>query len=164
ARWATRWWLGALLLALLYLTHLVIAGQPWGIVYGMGVWGAKAVSALGWDLSGDAFWGGAPHAQRLLDPILADVTSVTNIGLIYGAIAASRWNGAPELSLPSGKRLIAAAIAGLVMGYSARMAFGCNVGAYLGGIASASVHGWVWFALAFTGSIVGVRIRRRIGS
>ncbi len=163
-RWARRWWLGALLLAVLYLLHLVVAGQPWGIVYGMGVWGAKAVSALGWDLSGDAFWGVAPHAQRLADPILADVTSVTNIGLIYGAIAASRWNGPADFSLPAGKRLAAAAVAGLVMGYSARMAFGCNVGAYLGGIASASLHGWVWFALAFAGSIVGVRIRRRIGA
>ena len=157
-----RWLWGALALALLATLNLFIAGQPWGIVYGMGVWGAKAVAALGWDLSADAFWGVAPHAQRLVDPILADVTSVTNIGLIYGAIAASRWNGAADFSLPSGKRLIAAAIAGLVMGYSARMAFGCNVGAYLGGIASASVHGWVWFALAFAGSIVGVRIRRRV--
>ncbi|HAF55687.1 MAG TPA: YeeE/YedE, partial [Thauera sp.] len=64
-KWARRWWLGALLLAVLYLLHLVVAGQPWGIVYGMGVWGAKAVSALGWDLTGDAFWGVAPHAQRL---------------------------------------------------------------------------------------------------
>lgn len=164
SRWATRWWLGALLLAVLYLAHLVVAGQPWGIVYGMGVWGAKAVSALGWDLSGDAFWGVAPHAQRLVEPILADVTSVTNIGLIYGAIAASRWNGAPKFSAPSGRRLAAAAVAGLVMGYSARMAFGCNVGAYLGGIASASLHGWVWFALAFAGSILGVRIRRRVGA
>lgn len=161
-RWARRWWLGALLLAVLYLLHMLVAGQPWGIVYGMGVWGAKVVSALGWDLAGDAFWGVAPHAQRLAEPVLADVTSVTNIGLLYGAIAASRWNGPADFSLPSTKRLIAAAIAGLVMGYSARMAFGCNVGAYLGGIASASVHGWVWFALAFAGSIVGVRIRRRV--
>lgn len=161
--WARRWWLGAALLAVLYLLHLLVAGQPWGIVYGMGVWGAKLVGALGWDLSADAFWGVAPHAQRLVEPVLADVTSVTNIGLIYGAIAASRWNGPAEFSLPSGRRLAAAAIAGLVMGYSARMAFGCNVGAYLGGIASASLHGWVWFALAFAGSIFGVRIRRRIG-
>ena len=68
-----------------------------------------AVAALGWDLSADAFWGVAPHAQRLVDPILADVTSVTNIGLIYGAIAASRWSGPADFSLPSGKRLIAAA-------------------------------------------------------
>ena len=160
--WARRWWLGALLLAGLYLLHMLIAGQPWGIVYGVGVWGAKIASALGWSLVGDPFWGVAPHATRLAEPLLADITSVTNIGLIYGAIAASRWNGTPNIRMPSNRRLIAACIAGLVMGYASRMAFGCNVGAYLGGIASASVHGWVWFALAFAGSILGVRLRTRL--
>src|SRR5690606_23148350 len=160
--WARRWWLGALLLAGLYLLHLLIAGQPWGIVYGVGVWGAKIASALGWSPVGDPFWGVAPHATRLAEPLLADTTSVTNIGLIYGAIAASRWNGTPNIRLPSNRRLIAACIAGLLMGYASRMAFGCNVGAYLGGIASASVHGWVWFALAFAGSILGVRLRTRL--
>lgn len=161
--WSRRWWLGALLLAVLYGLHLVIAGQPWGIVYGIGVWGAKMAAALGWSPVGDPFWGVDPHALRLAEPLLADVTSVTNLGLIYGALAASRWNGPADFKIPSSRRLIAACIAGLVMGYSSRMAFGCNVGAYLGGIASASLHGWVWFALAFAGSILGVRIRQRVG-
>ncbi|MCV2216998.1 YeeE/YedE family protein [Thauera sp. Sel9] len=164
SRWARRWWLGALLLAALYGLHLIVAGQPWGIVYGIGVWGAKIASALGWSPVGDPFWGVEPHATRLAEPLLADITSVTNLGLLYGALAASRWNGPADFRLPSNRRLIAACVAGLVMGYSSRMAFGCNVGAYLGGIASASLHGWVWFALAFAGSIIGVRIRRRIGS
>lgn len=164
SRWARRWWLGALLLAALYGLHLIVAGQPWGIVYGIGVWGAKIASALGWSPVGDPFWGVEPHATRLAGPLLADITSVTNLGLLYGALAASRWNGPADFRLPSNRRLIAACVAGLVMGYSSRMAFGCNVGAYLGGIASASLHGWVWFALAFAGSIIGVRIRRRIGS
>ena len=162
--WSRRWWLGALLLAALYGVHLIVAGQPWGIVYGIGVWGAKLASALGWSAVGDPFWGVDPHALRLAEPLLADVTSVTNLGLIYGALAASRWNGPANFKLPSNRRLIAACIAGLVMGYSSRMAFGCNVGAYLGGIASASVHGWVWFALAFAGSILGVRIRQRVNA
>ncbi|AWI81691.1 YeeE/YedE [Parazoarcus communis] len=160
--WARRWWIGAVLLAALYLIHMVVAGQPWGIVYGIGIWGAKLFSVFGWSPVGDPFWGVAPHAARLAEPVLADVTSVTNLGLIFGALAASRWNGPASFSMPSGKRLLAACIAGLVMGYSSRMAFGCNVGAYLGGIASASVHGWVWFALAFAGSILGVRIRKRV--
>lgn len=160
--WSRRWWLGALLLAVLYGLHLVIAGQPWGIVYGIGVWGAKLASALGWSAVGDPFWGADPHALRLIEPLLADVTSVTNLGLIYGALATSRWNGPTDFKVPSSRRLIVACIAGLVMGYSSRMAFGCNVGAYLGGIASASMHGWVWFALAFAGSILGVRIRQRM--
>lgn len=160
--WARRWWIGALVLAVLYTAHLVVAGQPWGIVYGIGVWGAKLAAALGWSPVGDPFWGAAPHAARLSEPVLADVTSVTNLGLIYGALVAARWNGATAFATPSARRLIAASIAGLVMGYSSRMAFGCNVGAFFGGVASASVHGWVWFALAFAGSIVGVRIRRRV--
>lgn len=159
---ARHWWIGAVLLAALYLVHLVVAGQPWGIVYGMGLWGAKAASALGWSSVGDAFWGAAPHAQRLADPILADVTSVTNIGLIFGALAASRWNGPADIRIPPAKRLLVASVAGLVLGYSSRMAFGCNVGAFLDGIASASVHGWVWFAMAFAGSLIGVRLRHRV--
>ncbi|WP_420799572.1 YeeE/YedE family protein [Noviherbaspirillum sedimenti] len=162
--WAKRWWIGAILLAILYVLHLVIAGQPWGIVYGIGLWGAKAATAVGWSPFGDAFWGMAPHADRLAAPILADVTSVTNIGLIFGALAVSRWNGPADIRIPSAKRLLAGAAAGLVMGYSSRMAFGCNVGAFLDGIASASVHGWVWFALAFAGSLVGVRLRQRVSA
>lgn len=159
---AKHWWIGAVLLAVLYLVHLVVAGQPWGIVYGIGLWGAKAATALGWSPVGDAFWGAAPHAQRLAEPILADVTSVTNIGLVFGAFAASRWNGPADIRVPSAKRLLIASAAGLVLGYSSRMAFGCNVGAYLDGIASASVHGWVWFAFAFSGSLIGVRLRQRV--
>ncbi|NLO79245.1 MAG: YeeE/YedE family protein [Xanthomonadaceae bacterium] len=161
---AKHWWIGAVLLAVLYLVHLVVAGQPWGIVYGIGLWGAKAATALGWNPAGDPFWGVAPHAQRLADPILADVTSVTNIGLIFGAFAASRWNGPARISVPPAKRLLVASIAGLVLGYSSRMAFGCNVGAFLDGIASASVHGWVWFAMAFAGSLIGVQLRQRVSS
>lgn len=162
AKWEMRWWMGALLLAVLYAIHMIVAGQPWGIVYGIGLWGAKVFSALGWSPVGDAFWGVAPHAQRLAEPVLADVTSVTNFGLILGAMAASRWNHPANFKSPNARTLWVGAISGLVMGYSARMAFGCNVGAFLGGIASASIHGWLWFALAFAGSIIGVRIRRRV--
>lgn len=160
--WAKKWWIGALLLAALYVIHMIVAGQPWGVVYGLGLWGAKAFQALGWSPVGDAFWGVAPHADRLAGPILADVTSVTNIGLLFGAFAAARWNAPASFKTPSSKRVIWACVAGLVMGYSSRMSFGCNVGAFLDGIASASIHGWIWFAMAFIGSILGVRIRRRL--
>ena len=46
------------------------------------------------------------------------------------------------------------------MGYGARLSFGCNVGALFSGIASGSLHGWVWFSFAFIGSMIGVRFRR----
>jgi hypothetical protein len=160
-----RWLWGAAAIALVYAAHLVVAGQPWGIVYGLGLWGAKIASAVGVDLSQDAFWGAAPHAERLLEPVLWDITSVTNIGLLYGALIADRWNlkASQKPRWPAASALLISIAAGLIMGYSSRLAFGCNVGGYLGGIASASLHGWVWFACAFLGSIVGVRARAKAG-
>ncbi len=160
-----RWLWGAIAIALLYAVHLVVAGQPWGIVYGLGLWGAKLFTAAGGDLSHDSFWGITPHAERLLEPILWDVTSVTNIGLLWGALVASRWSK-KDFHLKAWPRASALAIsifAGLLMGYSSRLAYGCNVGAYLGGVASASVHGWLWFVFAFLGSIVGVKARQKAG-
>ena len=42
--------------AALALANLIVSGQPWGVVYGLGLWGAKAAASLGVDLSASAFW------------------------------------------------------------------------------------------------------------
>jgi uncharacterized membrane protein YedE/YeeE len=55
---------------------------------------------------------------------------------------------------------LAAAIAGgLLLGYGARLAYGCNIGAFFSGVASTSLHGWVWIVTAVLGNIIGVRLR-----
>mgnify|MGYP000591478547 CR=1 FL=1 len=43
------------------------------------------------------------------------------------------------------------ALGGVLMGYGARIAFGCNVGAFFSGIASGSLHDWLWFLAALAG-------------
>ena len=63
----------------------------------------------------------------------------------------------------TGTQWLVALAAGLVLGYSSRLAFGCNVGAMLSGISTGSIHGWIWVPLAFAGTIFGLRIRRRFG-
>jgi hypothetical protein len=54
-------------------------------------------------------------------------------------------------------------VAGLAMGYSSRLAFGCNVGAFFSGISTGSLHGWAWFAAALAGSALGLRLRPLVG-
>ena len=49
------------------------------------------------------------------------------------------------------------------MGYGARIAFGCNIGAYFGGIASFSLHGWLWGVMAIVGTFAGSRSGRCSG-
>ena len=156
--------LAAILLAFLALANLVVAGQPWGIVYGLGLWGAKTASAAGADLSTTAFWSVPGNAALLGQSVLRDVTSLTNIGLIFGAFIAMRWKPeiAPQVARLQPASWVAIALAGLVLGYSARLAFGCNVGAFFSGIGTGSLHGWVWFAAAFLGSMVGIRVRGRL--
>lgn len=154
--------LAAVLLAGLAIGNLVVAGQPWGVVYGLGLWAAKGAVALGADLSGSGFWAAPVNAATLSGSILTDYTSLTNIGMILGAAwiatrrAGSLDQPAPRLPL---RGWVAAALSGLVLGYSSRLAFGCNVGALYSGIATGSLHGWVWFAAAFAGSILGLRLR-----
>lgn len=156
-----RWVWGAVALAVLATINLVVAGQPWGVVYGFGLWAAKGAQALGlFDPASNAFWSDAGNTQRLAQSALLDVTSITNIGLLAGAL----WISARKPS--SSKPLTPAQwgiglVAGFVMGYSSRLAFGCNVGAMFSGISTGSVHGWIWLPMAFLGTLIGVRVRRR---
>jgi uncharacterized protein len=156
-----RWVWGAVALAVLATLNLVIAGQPWGVVYGFGLWAAKGAQALGlFDPARNPFWGDAGNMQRLAQSALLDVTSITNIGLLGGALWVSARKPPNAKPLTPVQWAIGLA-AGLVLGYSSRLAFGCNVGALFSGISTGSVHGWIWLVMAFLGTLIGVRLRRR---
>jgi len=63
----------------------------------------------------------------------------------------------------SRRSLFAALIGGVLMGYGSRIAFGCNVGAFFSGVASTSLHGWLWIACALPGSWIGIQWRPFFG-
>ena len=164
-RLPARYWGALLALAALGILHLVVAGQPWGVVYGLGLWVAKGVVAVGGDLSGSVFWSAPGNAARVEASLLTDITSLTDLGLIGGAALVAWWRaglGSPVGILPA-RAWVAVIVAGLVLGYSSRLAFGCNIGAFFSGIATGSAHGWVWFVAAFAGSWAGIRLRPRLG-
>lgn len=160
-RWNRPLLIAALCIAALASLHVLIAGQPWGVVYGLGLWAAKMAMGLGWEPSAAAFWVHPINAQALSNSVLTDTTSLTDFGLIFGAALAA-WKGAGKTPLTPMVRWWlygAIVLAGLALGVSSRLAFGCNVGALFSGIASGSVHGWVWLVAAFVGSVGGVRVR-----
>lgn len=164
----SRLWIAAVLLASLAILHLIISGQSWGVVYGLGLWGAKVSQAAGLDLSSNIYWSSGINAQQLQQSVFTDVTSLTNIGIMIGAYTVVQWRRTAVDQQPepqtrsSAKIAVAMLLAGLVLGYSSRIAFGCNVGAYFSGIATGSLHGWAWLVAAFAGAILGIRLRHRI--
>ncbi len=153
-----------LMLALLNIATLLLAGHPWSVTFGFGLWGAKIAQAVGVPVETWEFWTWAGPAKALSSSVLADVTSVMDFGVILGAALAASLAGkfAPKAALPIGS-LLAAVVGGLLMGYGARLSFGCNIGALFSGIASGSLHGWLWFAAAFAGSFVGIWARPLFG-
>lgn len=158
--------IAALLIAAFAVLNLVVSGQPWGVVYGLGLWAAKATSAVGFDLSSSVFWGASSSIERINSSILTDYTSLTNIGIIAGAFFIASWRtGGLSQKLPNLpiRAWLATIIAGFLLGYSSRLAFGCNVGAFFSGVSTGSLHGWVWFVAAFAGSFYGIKLRPILG-
>ena len=156
--------LGGALLAVLNWATLVVAGHPWTITWGFTLWGAKAAALVGWDASTSAFWSGGFQEAALAGSVIEDTTSVMNFGILLGALAAAGLAGrfAPAWRIPW--RSAAATVAGgLLMGYGARLAYGCNIGAFFSGVASTSLHGWLWIVCALVGTWVGVGLRPFFG-
>ncbi len=155
---------GAVGLALLNFATLALAGRPWGITSAFGLWAGKLLLAAHVDIGS---WGGwtVPGARAsLTQPVLADINSIMDLGIMLGAMLAAGLAGRfvllHRLTVP---RVLASMIGGLLLGYGARLGYGCNIGAFFGGVASGSLHGWAWIVAAMAGTLVGVRLRPLFG-
>jgi uncharacterized membrane protein YedE/YeeE len=160
--WPLLW--GGVALALLNLATLLIAGRPWGVTWAFALWGGKLARLAGDEPVRHAFWQWPAPRAALERGLEYDVTSVMNAGIVLGALLAAGLAGrfAPTLRI-GGRSALAAVIGGLMLGYGARLGYGCNIGAFFSGVASGSVHGWVWLIAALAGTLIGVRLRPLFG-
>jgi uncharacterized membrane protein YedE/YeeE len=157
-------WGGVLGLALLNLATLLTAKHPWSITFAFSLWGSKIWQAVGGNSATWPAWQPKAAATALNNSVLLDTTSVMNFGIILGAGLAAALAGkfTPEDRYKP-VRLVTAILGGLLLGYGARLGFGCNIGALLGGVASGSLHAWAWLAAAFLGGITGTYVRIWMG-
>lgn len=154
-------WIAALALAVLNATVLLVSGRPWGVTGAFRLWASKIMSTLGLDVASWSFWKDRPGLDA---SVLADNTSVANFGIILGALVASAAAGGFALHKKVPGRTIAAGIiGGVLMGYGATFAAGCNIGAYFSGIASGSLHGYLWAVAALVGTFIGLKLRPVFG-
>ncbi|GAA2356264.1 YeeE/YedE family protein [Saccharopolyspora halophila] len=157
-------WVGALVLAGLNALTLFISGGPWGITSAFVLWGSKLLGLVGIDISGAPYWQDPDNAATLAASVLADKTSVMNFGIMIGALIAAALAGGFTLHRKIPLRLaVGAVIGGILMGIGARFAGGCNIGAYFSGIASFSLHGWLWGLVAIAGTYAGIALRPLFG-
>ncbi|MDI6812354.1 MAG: YeeE/YedE thiosulfate transporter family protein [Desulfitobacteriaceae bacterium] len=142
------YWVGAMVLGGLNILVLLVRKRPWGVTSNLQDWAVWLAHLLG--LASERI----PVSQLLL----AEGTYL-NLGVVLGALwaalAASQWRFRP---LRQRKFGFSALIGGLFLGYGARIAYGCNVGGLLNGIASSSLTGWVFALAVFLGTWIGAKI------
>src|SRR5690606_32643831 len=155
---------GAVVLGVLAAAVFLVSGSIWGVTFAFALWGAKLLELVGVDVHGWEFWQQAKNAQALDSSIFENGTSLTNIGIMIGAAlaaaAAGAWKFRAEIPW---KTALAAVLGGILMGIGARLAGGCNIGAYLGGISTGNVYGWLWGVAALGGTWVGLKLRPLFG-
>lgn len=155
---------GGVALAMLNAATLVLAGKPWGETSAFALWGSKLFTAAGWDAHGWAYWQRPGFGAQLDRWTGLDVTSVMDAAILGGAVLAAALAGAFRPRWGGGGRAWAGAVlGGVAMGFGARLANGCNIGAYFSAIAVGNVSGWAWMLLAVAGSWMGVKMRPLFG-
>lgn len=150
---------GAVLLSTFQIVTLAVTGNPWGVSGVLANWGAWIWEAVGGSVD-KWYYFSSEGAQRTLEGgFFHHGGSIRNLGIIIGAfLAVLLASGFKLKKLKSSKQLIAAILGGLMMGYGARIGFGCNIGAFYSGIASFSLSGWVFGLALFLGAIVGSKL------
>lgn len=149
----------AILLSIFQMVTLASTGNPWGVSGVLAYWGAWMFEAVGGNVDKWYYFASSGAQNVLNNGFLKHPGTWRNLGIIFGALGASLLaSGFKIKKIKSKKQIVAASLGGLLMGYGARVAYGCNIGALYSGITSLSLSGWVFAVGMFFGAIVGSKL------
>ena len=147
---------GGILLALMFAFILISTGHSWGVTGPFVSWGVAFLQLFGVQFTAPVF---ADAVATANGGILNDPGSLRNIGIILGAAIAFLLAG--RLAFDGKfkvKDVIYYLIGGFLMGFGARLAGGCNIGALFSGIANFSLSGWGFFLTLWMGGILALKV------
>lgn len=149
----------AVLLSIFQIVTLAVTKNAWGVTGTFANWGAWLFELVGGNVDTWYYYASEGAQKTLNGGFLNDPSSWRNLGIIFGALAATLLaSGFKIKKIKTKRQYIAACLGGLLMGYGARIAFGCNIGALFSGIASLSLSGWVFAIGMFGGAVVGSKL------
>lgn len=157
------YWVGGAFFAVANTLIFLLNGRPWGITSMLTLVSARVLQPLGIDPSQWSYFQSPSREESLASFGWLDGLLWLNLGIAAGALLASLLSGELRWRWPRKPRIIGLAlVGGVIMGYGARLALGCNAGVLLGSIPSLSLHGWAFALFTFLGVLAGHRLFRRV--
>lgn len=152
---------GAVLTALIFIFIINTTGSSWGASGPYTLWGVWLFQKIGIDFASNPALAGSVEAVN--NGLMNHSVSIRNIGMIFGATIAMLLAGNFKFNFDfKGKDILFYAIGGVLMGYGAKVAGGCNAGALYSGIANFSLSGWFFLVSMTVGGVIGSKIYMKI--
>ncbi len=150
---------GELLENMGYTSGLSIQGTVfdpgyWYITTQEAQWGAWVMENMGVDMRSNIFFGlenGVPNQ-------LINAPGFMSIGIILGAAMLALLRREFKWKMPNLETAIFALAGGMLMGIGARLAMGCNIGAFFATVANGDPSGWLFLLGMVGGGYVGVKV------
>lgn len=138
---------GALLLAGFTICHFIILKNVWSV-------------------TGAFYWIGeiSRNLSFADDTYIAAISSnLRNLGLFVGALISVLLSSRLHLQkIRSKKQIGKSIVGGLLMGYGACIAGGCNISAFFGAATALSLSAWVFMIFLFAGAFIGIKILHKL--
>ncbi|MBW3084875.1 hypothetical protein KEM60_01064 [Austwickia sp. TVS 96-490-7B] len=154
----TRWDFrtGGILLAFMFVFILITTGKSWGVTSAFTVWAVAFLNLFGVQFTDPAFTSiNASVASGLIN----HPGSVRDIGIIFGSACALLLAGRFRFDRDfTARDAVAYSVGGLCMGFGARLAGGCNIGALFSGVSNLSLSGWTFAIALFGGGLLALKI------
>ncbi|KJQ39965.1 selenium metabolism membrane protein YedE/FdhT [Enterobacter bugandensis] len=89
---------------------------------------------------------------------LTRIDGMMIVGMFGGCFAAALWANNVKLRMPKSRvRIMQAVVGGMIAGFGARLAMGCNLAAFFTGIPQFSLHAWFFAVATAIGSYFGAK-------
>jgi uncharacterized membrane protein YedE/YeeE len=126
----------------------------WYITTQEAQWGGWVGEKLGIDMMDNIFFG---LDNGLPSPIL-NAPGFMSIGIILGAAMLALARREFKWKIPTLETATFAIVGGIFMGIGARLAMGCNIGAFFATVTNGDPSGWIFLAGMVGGGYVGVKV------
>lgn len=129
----------------------------WYITTQEAQWGGWVLEKLGVDMMDNVFFG---LDNGLPNPLL-NAPGFMSIGIILGAAVLALARREFKWKMPTWETATFAIVGGIFMGIGARLAMGCNIGAFFATVTNGDPSGWVFLLGMVGGGYVGVKVFTR---
>ncbi len=144
-------------LAIISAVYFGIFGGVWAVTGEMTRWGGEFLELFGADLSRFSYY----QMQNLDGTPLTRTDGLMFIGMFLGALIAALFANKVKFRWPASKiRIFQAIVGGLLSGFGARLAFGCNLADFFTGLPYFSLHTWEFAVFMVVGIYAAIRLNR----